>query len=133
MQLTQRSFQPYRQRSPVRVLLIDTIEQLQQAAAHITRDLAHHTKVIVYQATSTGAIYCYVARMRICSQLSAFSQRCDSKTPRQTPVGTLCILYQVGSITETVVIKVWVNGTLQRYTNYIKQDPPLPSTAMLPG
>ena len=52
---------------PVRVLLIDAIEELQKATADIARDFAHHAKVIVYEAAPTSPVHCYVAGVRICN------------------------------------------------------------------
>ena len=52
---------------PVRVLFIDAVEELQQAAPHITRDGSHHAEVIIDQPATVLCIHCNVARVRICT------------------------------------------------------------------
>ena len=53
---------------PVRVLLVDTIEELQETLAHIPGDGAHHAEVVVDEPTFLLCIHGDIARVRICSQ-----------------------------------------------------------------
>lgn len=41
--------------APVRVLLVDAVEELEQPAAHVGRDLPHHAEVVVDQPPAAGA------------------------------------------------------------------------------
>ncbi len=52
---------------PVRVLFVDAVEELQQAAAHVTGDGSHHAKVIIDQSAAVLCVHCNVARMGICT------------------------------------------------------------------
>ena len=52
--------------TPVRILLVDAIEELQEATAYITGDSAHHPKVVVYQPATILSIHSNVAWVRIC-------------------------------------------------------------------
>ena len=65
---THRQARPVQlQGTPVGVLLIDSVEELQQSAAHITGDGAHHAKIIVNQPAAIRAIHSNVAWVGVCS------------------------------------------------------------------
>lgn len=55
---------------PVRVFFVDSVEELQQATAHITGDAAHHPKIVVDQPATVLSIHSNVARMGVCSKCS---------------------------------------------------------------
>lgn len=52
--------------SPVWVLFVHPIEELQEATTHVTGDGSHHAKVVVDQAPPILSIHSNVARMWIC-------------------------------------------------------------------
>lgn len=53
---------------PVWVLFIHPIEELQEAATHITGDGSHHAEIVVDQAPTVLSIHSNVARMWVCIQ-----------------------------------------------------------------